>query len=123
MRLSIPASLIVLLLLASSNPAADRPDYSGSYTLSGAKGGLKYDKNTVWTLKVLQLETAIEVARVMDGKANLNKFPLDGKEGAYTSSGGDRGQVQSSIQGKKSNSGFICDNTSPAQRAWCTDAY
>jgi hypothetical protein len=41
---SIPPSLAVLMLLASTNLATERQDYSGSYTLTGAKGRFKHEQ-------------------------------------------------------------------------------
>jgi hypothetical protein len=87
-------------MLSSASLAVDKLDYSGSYTLTGAKGSFKYDKATVWTLKVVQSAAAIEVTRVMDGKLHFNKFPLDGTEGVYNSSGGIPGKCKAQFKGK-----------------------
>jgi hypothetical protein len=51
-------------------------------------------------LKVLQSVTVIEVTGVMDGKVNSKKFPLDGREGAYTRSGGITGECKGQFKGK-----------------------
>jgi hypothetical protein len=100
MKLSIPPPLAVLMLLASTNLATDRRDYSGSYTLAGAKGSFKLEKGSVCTIKVLQPATVIEVTRVMDGKLNSAKLPLDGSGGAYTSSGGIKGKCKGQFKGE-----------------------
>jgi len=94
------ALLAALLVVASTIIAADRPDFSGSYTLTGSKGALKLKKGTFWTLRVVQSESAIEVTRVMDGNQNTNKFRLDGSEEAYNSPGGQTGTCKALFKGK-----------------------
>jgi hypothetical protein len=42
----------------------------------------------------------MEVTAVMDGKVNSKKFPLDGREGAYTSSGGITAECKGQCKGK-----------------------
>ena len=40
--------------LAPSLGAAEGQNFSGSYTLTGAKGDFDFSKDTVWTLSVVQ---------------------------------------------------------------------
>lgn len=92
--------LVALLLVASTMVAADKPDFSGSYTLTGSKGAFKLKKGEVWTLRVTQTESAIDVTKVAAGHQNINKFPLDGGEGTYTSPGGQTGTCKAQFKGK-----------------------
>ena len=90
-------SVIASLLIASTTLAADRPDFSGSYTLAAGKGD---KKGEVWTLQVTQTESAINVTRVAGGHQNINKFPLDGSEAPYTSPGGPTGTCKGQFKGR-----------------------
>ena len=91
MRLRLITVPIVLLFLAPLSLAADRADFSGSYTMTKSTGDFKLKKGEVWTLNVTQSDTLIEVTEVNDGKSTTNKYPLDGKEGPYVSPGGMKG--------------------------------
>lgn len=96
------AFLAALLLLAASLGAAETQNaqnFSGSYTLTGAKGDFEFSKDDVWTLTVVQSADAIEVTRVMDGRASKNRFPLDGVEGDYTSPTGVAGKCKGQLKG------------------------
>jgi hypothetical protein len=79
----IYACVLVLLLSWMTATAAQTTDFSGSYTLNPAKHPSKSDKNVVETLTVVQTANAIEVTRVINGKSNTNKFPLDGGQEIY----------------------------------------
>jgi hypothetical protein len=92
--------LAVLLGLISNAVAADKRDFSGSYTLKENTKAPKLEKSEAWTIRVNQTESAIEVTRVMDGHQNLNKFPLDGSEGPYTSPGGPTGTCKAQFKSK-----------------------
>jgi len=83
-----------LFFLLPTMIAAEKPDFSGTYVLTGSKGSFKFKKDIVWTLSVVQTDASIEVIKVMDGKQNVNRFPLDGTEGAYMSSGGVAGKCK-----------------------------
>jgi hypothetical protein len=82
---------VLFLLLASGRAhSADsgKPDFSGSYSLTGAKGALKVNKTAPWLLRVVQSSSDIEITRTADGKVTTNQCKLDGTESSYTSSGG-----------------------------------
>jgi hypothetical protein len=93
-------ALTVVLLAPSTSIAADKTDFSGSYTLTGSKGGFKFPKGTSWTLRVIQTESELEITKTIDGKQDANTFQLDGSEGVYTSSGGQKGTGKAQIKGK-----------------------
>jgi len=86
-----------LLAVSPTTVKANKPDFSGSYTLTGSKGAFK---GKVWTLQVSQTESAIRVTRVMDGHENTNNIPLDGSEGRYVSPGGPIGTCKARLKGK-----------------------
>lgn len=102
MRLSMQINiwLAVLLLAVPKLSAAERPDFSGTYELTGAKGRFKFTDQTKWTLSVVQAEGFIEVIKVQDGTQSTNKFPLDRTEGIYISPGGMQGKCKGQIKGK-----------------------
>jgi len=106
MRAYLHIFIAALLLLGPSlglEPglgAAEGQDFSGSYTLTGAKGDFDFSRDTVWTLSVVQTAAAIEVTRVMDGRASVNRFPLDGAKGGYTSPAGVQGKCKGQLKGK-----------------------
>ena len=100
MQLPFRVCLVAVFLLASTIGAAERPDFSGSYTLTAGKGVFKVEKGTVWTLNVVQTATSIEITKVTDGHQTSNRFPLDGGEGDYTSPGGARGTCTAHLKGK-----------------------
>lgn len=93
------AFLFFALLVASPRTeAADRPDFSGSYSLKSANGS---KSGEVWTLQVIQTESALNVTKVADGHPNINKFPLDSGDGAYASPGGPIGTCKGQFKGRK----------------------
>jgi hypothetical protein len=100
MRAYLHGFIAALVLLTPSLGAADGQNFSGSYTLTGAKGDFDFGKDTVWTLSVVQTAAAIEVTRVMDGRASMNRFPLDGTESGYTSPTGVQGKCKGQLKGK-----------------------
>ena len=95
----ILASLVCSLATPPLGAAAGSVDFSGSYTLTGSKGAFK-GKGASWTIRVAQTETTIEVLKTMDGKEDLNTFQLDGSEGVFTSSGGQKGISKAQLKGK-----------------------
>jgi hypothetical protein len=99
LRLAFLACPATLLMTASITIGADKIDFSGSYTLTASKGALKL-RGKVWTLKVKQTESAIEVTRVMDGHQNVNNVPLDGSTGVYVSPGGPTGTCKAQLKAK-----------------------
>jgi hypothetical protein len=92
--------LAALLGLVVSTLGADKLDFSGSYTLKKTTGAAKPAKGEVWVLRVNQSESAIEVTRVLNGRQYVNKFPLDGSEGAYVSPGGPTGTCKGQLKPK-----------------------
>jgi len=100
MKLSFRLLLSGLLCLAAATLAADRPNFSGSYTLTGGKGSLKFEKGIVHTLDVMQTETSIKVNEVKGGRSNVNSYPLDGQEGYYISPGGLTGTCKGQFKQK-----------------------
>jgi hypothetical protein len=93
--------IVALLLLGPRlGAAAEAQNFSGSYTLTGAKGDFDFSKDTVWTISVIQTGAAIEVTRVRDGHTNVNRFPLDGTEGDYTGPSGTPGKCKGQLKGK-----------------------
>jgi hypothetical protein len=79
---------------------ADKPDFSGAYTLRGIKGGFKMKKGDSWTLRVVQGEAVIEITKVMDVHQNTNKYRLDSTQGVYDSPGGPKGTCTARFKGK-----------------------
>ncbi|MGD0130695.1 MAG: hypothetical protein ABSE57_01570, partial [Bryobacteraceae bacterium] len=80
--------------------AGDKPNFSGSYLLTGSKGAFKFKKGTSQTVQVVQTESTIEITRTTEGLKNVNNTPLDGTEGVYNSPGGPRGKCAARFKGK-----------------------
>ena len=97
------AILLAFVLIVSSGVAANSPDFSGSYVLTGGKGNFDAKKAKGWTLHVVQTATAVEVSKVADGSENKNVFPLDGTAGPCVSSGGVAGTCKGQLKGKELN--------------------
>lgn len=101
---SIPLGLVILAALGAipSVRAADNAalDFSGVYTLTGAKGSLKIKKASSWLLEVVQTGEDIKVAKTTDGKTTTNRFLRDGTEGPYISEGGIKGVCTARWKGK-----------------------
>jgi len=89
-----------LFLVGPSLGAAHGLNFTGSYTLTGAKGDFEFSKDTVWTITAVQTAAAIEITRVMDGRTSTNRFPLDGGEANYTSATGVAGKCRGQLKGK-----------------------
>jgi hypothetical protein len=106
MRLFCPALLISIVLAAAATIPAIRAtdnaktDFSGAYTLTGAKGSFKMNKSSSWLLDVVQAEAEINITKTRDGKATANRFMLDGTEAPYVSSGGVKGTCTARWKGK-----------------------
>jgi len=90
--------LVFLLSLAMAN-APGTTDFSGSYTLTTAKYDSKSGKDVIETLTVVQTANAIEVTRVLNGKSNTNRFPLDGAEGGYFTEDQTKGTCKGRMKG------------------------
>ena len=91
MRIPIRPLVCILLCSEAATFAADRPDFSGAYTLTASKGSMKFEKGNVKTLSVAQTETSIEVTESEGGRRTTNSYPLNGKESAYVSPGSVKG--------------------------------
>ena len=100
MRFPIRLVFAALLFMGSVIVAAERPSFSGSYTLKRDKVDSISNEATVWTLTVIQTEVAIEVTRVENGQWNVTRYPLDGTEGTYTSPGGAPGKCKGQFKRK-----------------------
>jgi hypothetical protein len=92
--------LSVQSVAASIAAAAARPNFSGAYTLTGAKGGFKLNRAESWRLQVNQTESGIEVTKVIDGKRTKNQFLFNGSETVYLSQGGVEGTSKTQFKGK-----------------------
>ncbi len=92
--------LAALLTVTPNTAEANKPDFSGSYILTGSKGAFSMEKGEVWTLQVSQTESSLQVKRVRDGRENTNEFPLNGSEGRYPSAGGPTGSCKARWKGK-----------------------
>jgi hypothetical protein len=98
MKRPIRAAVFLFLLFAAGISAADKPDFSGSYTLTGVSGP-RYEKGTIQKLRVVQTGTSIEVTQTISGNPNVNTYPFSDKEGVYVSPGGAKGTCKA--QSKK----------------------
>jgi hypothetical protein len=99
----IPATALLLIPLAvvfHASPADVAADFSGSYTLTKSKGGSKAKTGGTITLRVSQTESAVEITKTINGVPNANKFPLDGSDGPYVSSGGVKGAGRAQFKGE-----------------------
>jgi hypothetical protein len=106
--------LAALLGVVAATVAADKLDFSGSYTLKKTTGAAKPESGEVWTLSVSQSKSAIEVTRVLNGHRYVNKFPLDGSEGTYVSPGGPTGTCKAQLKSRSLNlDSFITTHPQP----------
>ena len=93
-RLHVCASLMakIAVLLVTCSPsivfAAPR-DYSGTFVRQTRSKRKNLSDLTV--LRVVQTEEAIEITRTRKNKELTNRFPFNGKEGAYTTAYGAQG--------------------------------
>jgi hypothetical protein len=99
-RLLFRMLFAVLFLMGSTITAGERPNFDGSYTMTGRKGEAKSAKYDHWTMSVAQTEVAIKVTRMMESGTSVNNFPLDGTEGSYTSPKGVVGKCKGQFKGK-----------------------
>jgi len=96
----VAAVVGVGLILACSpiSLAAEKADFSGSYSLQPSKG--KGRNLGTATLHVVQTDAAIEVTLSPESAGTTtSRFPLDGSEGDYTSAGGATGKGKARFQG------------------------
>ena len=78
--------------------AADRIDFSGSYSLTPSKKSGNTSKESLKTLTVVQSENSIGITEVEDGRTNTYQYPLDGREGVYVSPGGVKGTCKGQLK-------------------------
>ena len=80
--------------------AADKPNFSGEFTLARGKGSSAWRKGGSCALHVVQTESTIEITRVMGGQRSDNRLRLDGTEGAYVNPGEMEGAGLARLKGK-----------------------
>lgn len=78
--------------------AADHPDFSGSYKLSGS--GHKQSSGDS-SLRVVQTAAYIEVTEIEDGRSNTNKYPFGQGSGPYVSPSGVTGTCKAKLKGRE----------------------
>jgi hypothetical protein len=86
--------------VATDAPDRSKPDFSGSYALTGSKGSVKTNKAAKTVLQVVQTGTEILITKTSDGKAATHRFKLDGSEGPYVTEGGAKGIGTARFKGK-----------------------
>ena len=99
----------------------EKLDFTGSYALSGIKGGMKMEKGSNWTLKTIQGDTEIEITKIMDGKADNYKVRLDGTEAMFISPSGARGSCTARLKGKALMLETVVSGPPPAGRSYCSN--
>jgi hypothetical protein len=94
------AAWIALAVVWSANTgrAADKADYSGKYSIQHRKAASGSETDS--TIEVVQNADNIEVTRVEQGKRTINRYPLNGSEGDYTSPGGVAGKCKAQLKDK-----------------------
>jgi len=80
--------------LATLAWAATKPDFSGDYAAQQKKS----DTAITASLRVVQTESAVEVTRIHGDKSIVNRFPLDGSEGEYTTETGVHGKCRAQLK-------------------------
>src|SRR5712692_2849917 len=98
MKLFIRLFLCATLCAAVTAYAADRTNFSGSYTLTPGKESRKYKKETVKKLAVVQTESSIEVTEMEDGRTNKYRYPLNGQDGIYITPTGLKGTCKGTLR-------------------------
>ena len=85
---------VFVICFAAAGSAETKPDFSGNYAAHQKKS----DKPPTASLRVVQTESAVEVTRIDGDKPLMNRFPLDGSEGDYTSQTGVRGKCKAHLK-------------------------
>jgi hypothetical protein len=94
-------SAVAIFTIANAQTAdVGRPDFSGSYRLTGAKGAFKVNKAAPWLLRVVQTGADIEITKVAEGKTTTNRCKLDSTALPYTTEGGAKGTCKGQFKGK-----------------------
>jgi hypothetical protein len=91
---------IALLVVWSANAglAADKLNYSGKYSMQARKTASGSEADS--TLDVVQNADNIEITTMEQGKRTTNRYPLNGTDGDYTSSGGVAGKCKAQLKDK-----------------------
>ena len=100
MKSAVRLILLTYLLLLAIPTVADNPDFSGSYTLTGADRRADAQKATVVTITVVQTPTDVEITKLKDGQKMVNRVTLDGKSGVFNNLQGPFGTCQAHMKGK-----------------------
>lgn len=85
---------------AADAPDPTKPDFSGSYTLTGTKRSAAMNKASQTVLQVVQRRDEIAVTKTIEGKPLTNRFKLDGNEAPYVTEGGVMGTCAAHFKGK-----------------------
>jgi tetratricopeptide (TPR) repeat protein len=86
--------------VAGDVPDPSKPNFGGSYTLTGAKGSFKINKGSKPLLQVVQSATEILITKTSDGKAPTHRFALDGSETPHATETGAKGTGTAHFKGK-----------------------
>ena len=101
-QVSIVLICITLVVALGGTPsigfAADRSNYTGAYSIQARKKGAGSQSDV--TLEVVQTPDAVEVTHLEKGIKTKNRFPLNGSDGDYTSSGGVAGKCKAQLKDK-----------------------
>lgn len=98
MKSTVGFFLCLALCAAATICAADRTNFSGSYTLTPRKEPRKSEQETVKTLTVVQTESSIEVTEVEGGRSSTYHYPLSGQDGIYITPTGLRGTCKAKLK-------------------------
>jgi len=96
----IACALIACTLLPATAADNARSDFSGAYTLTGAKGSFKMNKASRWALQVVQTDGDITITKTVDGKPTINRCTLDGSASPYITEGGAKGSCTARFKGR-----------------------
>jgi hypothetical protein len=98
MKSPVRLFLSAALCAAATIYAAERTNFSGSYTLTPRKESQRSGKETAKTLTVVQTESSIEVTEVEGGRTNTYHYPLGGQDGIYRSPTGLKGTCKGKLK-------------------------
>jgi len=94
---AICAVSLLFVDLTTISFAAEKTNYSGTYTVKQRKEPTTPDSPTI---RVVQTDAAIEITRTQQGAKTTNRFPLDGSVGDYISPGGVPGKCKAQLKDK-----------------------
>jgi hypothetical protein len=103
-----PALLVLgaVLCVPATLGAAERTNFTGSYTLTPHKDSRKSEKESVKALTVVQTEKYIEVTEQEAGRKNTYHYPLSGPDGSYMTPTG----LQGTCRGKLRKNDLILES-------------